>query len=61
MYLCIIIALIILVVIAVDIYNKNKSGFCLYDKPLYYPDYKGLKAKIYNIKMLRTYNKLNVF
>ena len=51
MYLCAVLALIIIAIIVIDIYRKNHSStntFCLYDKPVYYPKSYGLNARLYN-------------
>lgn len=49
MHYCISLVLIIIIIfIIIDNYNKNKSPFCLYDKPVYYPETYGLKARLYN-------------
>ena len=46
MYLC---AIIVLIIIVIIVFNySDRSPFCLYDKPVYYPKYKGLKARLYN-------------
>jgi hypothetical protein len=46
MYLCLAVVIILLVLVVLDVYKKN--NFCLYDKPIYYPKYDGLKARLYN-------------
>ena len=28
----------------------REESFCLYDKPIYYPTYRGLKARDYNVR-----------
>lgn len=45
---CGLLIFLVLLIIAICIYKKHYSGFCLYDKPVYYPEYYGLKARLYN-------------